>query len=193
MRFSILSFLGIFASLIVMSGCGQMKSGGDASSATAASVQYTRPQSLPTGVILVGDLGVASTVLRHVDSSKLNKQLQSTSGSQATGLTINIIWDASVANAPAGFQSVVQQVAQFYESQFSNPITLNITVGWGEIQESTLGSSSIGESESYMQSFNYSDIVAAFTRECVIRCSIDRCPVVSECGTGRRLLLLEHC
>ena len=86
------------------------------------------------------------------------------SGEQSSGLVINIIWDSSVSNAPAAFKSVVESVVQFYESEFSNPVTLNIDVGWGEVAGSTLTSGSLGESENYVQSFSYSQILAALTQ-----------------------------
>ena len=79
------------------------------------------------------------------------------------GLVINIIWDSSVANAPAAFKSVVESVVQFYESEFSNPVTLNIDVGWGEVAGTPV-TTALGESESYLESFSYSQIVSALTQ-----------------------------
>jgi hypothetical protein len=46
---------------------------------------------------------------------------------------INLIFNASVNNAPPGFVQAVQNAAAQIESQFSDSITVNITVGWGEI------------------------------------------------------------
>ena len=57
-----------------------------------------------------------------------------------------------------------KSVVQFYESEFSNPVTLNIDVGWGEVAGSPLASGSLGESENYVQSFSYSQILAALTQ-----------------------------
>jgi hypothetical protein len=48
-------------------------------------------------------------------------------------LVINLIPDASVANAPVGFWSAMTAAAQFFDNTFSDPITVNITVGWEEI------------------------------------------------------------
>ena len=55
-------------------------------------------------------------------------------------------------------------MVQFYESEFSNPITLNIDVGWGEIAGSAMGAGSLGTSISYVQSFDYSQILAALSQ-----------------------------
>ena len=46
---------------------------------------------------------------------------------------INVVYDASVANAPAGFTQAVANVVAFYESDFSTPVTITIDVGYGEV------------------------------------------------------------
>jgi len=127
--------------------------------------------TLPSGIVLLGDAGATSASLMQADSAALSGtgaasgSLQSVAGgTQSTGLNINIIWDSSVANAPAAFKSVVESVVQFYESEFSNPVTLNINVGWGEVGGSPLGSSDLGESESFLEPFSYSQIVSALTQ-----------------------------
>jgi hypothetical protein len=126
--------------------------------------------TLPTGIVEVGDLGSVATPLAYLNSSQSGQSGTGTSGSvqvasgqQSAGLTINIIWDSSVANAPAGFESVVESVVQFYESEFSNPVTLNINVGWGEVAGSPV-TTDLGESESYLESFSYSKIVSALAQ-----------------------------
>jgi hypothetical protein len=129
----------------------------------------TLPTS-PTGIVEVGDLGSTAAPLTYVNSSQSGQSGSGTSGSaevtsgqQSAGLVINIIWDSSVANAPAAFKSVVESVVQFYESQFSNPVTLNIDVGWGEVAGTPV-TTALGESESYLQSFSYSQIVSALAQ-----------------------------
>jgi hypothetical protein len=126
--------------------------------------------TLPTGVVQVGDLGSAAAPLAYVNSSQsaqsgsgTSGSVQTVSGEQSAGLTINIIWDSSVANAPAGFESVVESVVQFYESEFSNPVTLNIDVGWGEVAGTSV-TTALGESQSYAESFSYSQIVSALAQ-----------------------------
>ena len=105
--------------------------------------------SIPT-ILTFGDLGEAPA------SEVLTTQI--VAGSSSSGLVINIIYDSSVSSAPAGFEAAVASVVQFYESEFTNPITLNIQVGWGEIDGQAVSSGSLGESESYIQSFSYSQI-----------------------------------
>ncbi len=81
-----------------------------------------------------------------------------------SGLVIDINWDTSVANAPSGFVTAVDSVASYYESHFSNPITITIDVGYGEIDGAPLGSGAVGESESYLTSVSYSSLEAALVK-----------------------------
>jgi len=128
------------------------------------------PPTLPSGIVEVGDFGSAAATLTYVNASQSTQTgsgtsgVQVTSGQQSAGLDINIIWDSSVANAPAGFKSVVESVVQFYESEFSNPVTLNINVGWGEVAGSSLGATDLGMSESFLESYSYSQIVSALAQ-----------------------------
>jgi hypothetical protein len=74
------------------------------------------------------------------------------------GLTINVTYDSSVNNAPAAFKTVVQQVVQFYASQFNDPVTINIAVGYGEVGGSSMGSGALGESSTYLMSATYQQL-----------------------------------
>ena len=56
-----------------------------------------------------------------------------TNAGNGQGLVINVVYDSSVANAPAGFTQTIANVVDFYESQFSTPVTITIDVGYGEI------------------------------------------------------------
>jgi autotransporter passenger strand-loop-strand repeat protein len=65
-----------------------------------------------------------------------------------SGLTINVTYDASVSgNVSAGaFRSGVDYVVSTFENLFTNGVTLNVTVGYGEENGLSLGSS-LGESQ----------------------------------------------
>lgn len=76
---------------------------------------------------------------------------------------INISWDASVSNAPAGFTTAVMKAVQFLESQFSNPVTINIDVGYGEVMGQALGGGVLGESLTYLSSVDYTSLTSALT------------------------------
>ena len=71
------------------------------------------------------------------------------------GFQIDLIWDSSVNSAPSGFVQDVTQSAAYLASQFSTREIINIHVGWGEINGSSLGSGALGESETngYLESF----------------------------------------
>lgn len=46
-------------------------------------------------------------------------------------MEINLIWDTSVCQAPAGFKQAIEAAAEVYQQFFSGNYTVNITVGWG--------------------------------------------------------------
>jgi hypothetical protein len=51
----------------------------------------------------------------------------------SAGLVINLLWDTSVASAPASFKTAIQAAASMIQQYVTTPITVNIAVGWGEI------------------------------------------------------------
>jgi len=77
-------------------------------------------------------------------------------------MQINITYDSSVDNAPAAFKTDVQYAVDFLDAAFSNSVTLNIDVGWGETNGSVLGPTDLGTSE-YAQAptYTYSQIIGA--------------------------------
>ena len=48
-------------------------------------------------------------------------------------MQINVTYDASVNNAGSQFIANVQSAVQFFESEFSSPVSINIDVGFGEV------------------------------------------------------------
>ena len=53
-------------------------------------------------------------------------------------LQLNLIYDGSVAAAPAAFKTAITFAADFLESLILNPITVNIQVGYGEYDNGAL-------------------------------------------------------
>jgi hypothetical protein len=86
-----------------------------------------------------------------------------TSKAGTSSFVINISWDASVANAPSAFVSGVLAAVQ--ESEFSNPITMNITVGYGEADGYTLGAGTLGANLSYLVQATYSAVRNALAND----------------------------
>ena len=62
-------------------------------------------------------------------------------------MNINFIYDPSVSNAPAGFITALNTVAQSASQTFTDPITINIRVGWGEFAGNLLPSNALGETD----------------------------------------------
>jgi hypothetical protein len=87
--------------------------------------------------------------------------LSSVSVGSAGGLVINLNFDSSVAKAPSGFTAAVTAAAQYYSNMFTDPITIAIDVGYGEVDGQSLGSGALGESLTYISSYNYSQVTAA--------------------------------
>lgn len=72
-------------------------------------------------------------------------------------LNFNVTYDTSVSSAPAGFTTSFQDAINYYDSTFTNPITIDLRVGWGEVGGSSLSSNALGESQIsglYATSFN---------------------------------------
>jgi hypothetical protein len=77
----------------------------------------------------------------------------------ASALTLSLLFDSSTSNAPPAFFTAVDTAAQFFETNFSDPITINIHVGWGSIDGENLDTDDIGQSKTNQQgSFTYSQI-----------------------------------
>jgi hypothetical protein len=60
----------------------------------------------------------------------------------AGGLQIDLIWDSSVSSAPSGFESAAIAAATEYTTMFSNPETITINVGYGEVGGSAIDAGS---------------------------------------------------
>ena len=81
--------------------------------------------------------------------------------SGSSGLVINVVFDASCANAPPGFEAGVEAVVSYFESHFSDPITITIDVGYGEVDGQPLGFGALAESGTVLTSVSYSALEAA--------------------------------
>jgi hypothetical protein len=77
-------------------------------------------------------------------------------------MLINLSYDASVNSAPAAFTAALNNAADFLDRLFVDPITINIDVGWGEINGQLLPSNALGESmTSSSPLYSYSQIKTA--------------------------------
>ena len=65
------------------------------------------------------------------------------------------------SSLPAGFVAAVDYVVNYLESVFTNPVTVNIDLGYGEIAGQSLFSGALDESETFIDPVSYSQAVAA--------------------------------
>jgi hypothetical protein len=76
-------------------------------------------------------------------------------------MNINLTFDSSTSKAPSGFFAAMNAVAQYFDSIFLNPITVNITVGYGSIDGQSLFSGALGESNTFFNQYSYSQVRGA--------------------------------
>ena len=64
----------------------------------------------------------------------------------ASGFKINLVWDATALAAPVAFRAAIQSAANILQQTFSNNITLNFSIGYGQVagQSLTNGSAAAG-------------------------------------------------
>lgn len=74
---------------------------------------------------------------------------------------INVNYDASVTSAPAGFKTAVAAAVTYLESEFTNPVTLNLTVGYGSVNGSALSAGNVGGSQTSYDLVSYANLQAA--------------------------------
>ncbi len=73
---------------------------------------------------------------------------------------------SSVNNAPAGFEAGVTAAVDYLDNEFTNPVTINIDVGYGEVNGRALGASDLGASEpSRLIPESYSTVRSALMAE----------------------------
>jgi hypothetical protein len=89
----------------------------------------------------------------------------STGSASASPFVINVVYDSSVNNAPAAFKADVAAAVSFFETHFTDHVTLNIDVGYGEVGGYTLGSGALGESLTYLSNYSYSQIKNALAAD----------------------------
>src|SRR6266851_10001296 len=79
------------------------------------------------------------------------------------GLVINFNFDSSVTNSPyaANIEAAAAAAATFFESTFSNPITITVNFGYGEVNGNSISSSALAQSTSNPGSFSYSQVKSA--------------------------------
>lgn len=108
-------------------------------------------------------------------------------------MKINFNYDTSVAQAPdpTAFKNAVQYVSNLYQSIFTNEVTININIGFGEINNYVMPKNSVGASlpSAYVGKYRYSDVQDALVAH---RVSAESLPSVDPTnGQGIQMNLAE--
>ncbi|MHB8527895.1 MAG: NF038122 family metalloprotease [Caulobacteraceae bacterium] len=82
-------------------------------------------------------------------------------------MKINVVFDSSASGAPAGFVQAVDAAAGFWDATITNPISITIDFGYGEIAGQSIGPGALAESESYGYYFTYSQVRAALAASAI--------------------------
>ena|SRR5580700_7578182 len=61
-------------------------------------------------------------------------------------MNLNVSFDQSVGSLPSGFVTAVNYVVNYFDNLFTNAVTINVAVGYGEIERQALASNALGES-----------------------------------------------
>ena len=80
-------------------------------------------------------------------------------------MEIDITYDLSVNNAPAAFKTDVMAAVQYLENEFTNNVTINIDVGYGEIDGQALAADDLGESLAEYFTASYASVRNALIAE----------------------------
>jgi Ca2+-binding RTX toxin-like protein len=100
-------------------------------------------------------------------------------------MLINLMYDNSVGSAPSGFETAVSAAAQALDSLITNPITVNIAVGYGEYDGAPLpvdvseGGSAAGLGLTYAQLEQYLQATASSAADTT---SVANLPAVDPTG-----------
>ena len=80
-------------------------------------------------------------------------------------LAFNITYDSSTSTAPAGFFTAFNYVAALYENAFSDPITINLQVGWGKINGANLGDGNRAQTANFQLPLTFAQVRDALSRD----------------------------
>jgi len=83
----------------------------------------------------------------------------------AGATSFNLTFDGSTVGAPAGFFTAFTDAVQFYQTTFVDPITINLVVGWGQIDGSPLRPGNIGQSLTNQTNVPYSSLLSALLHD----------------------------
>ena len=96
----------------------------------------------------------------------LGATLWCTRPARSAALTFNVTYDGTTATAPAGFFTAFSDAIQFLSAAYTDPVTINLQVGWGKINGNNLNPGNLGQSLTNQRgSFSYSQVKTALTND----------------------------
>jgi hypothetical protein len=84
---------------------------------------------------------------------------------RADATAFAVTFDPSTAAAPPGFFTALTSALQVYQSLYVDPITINLHVGWGDINNAPMSPGFIGQSLTNQQAFPYATVRTALTND----------------------------
>ena len=132
--------------------------GGPSTDLVAASGNSSNVSGATTNCAGVVHVDTAIAVASpSVQTAVTNASGQVTTLSQG-GLIINIIYDSSANSAPAAFKTAISYVVNLLEATFTDPVTINIDVGWGEVGGQALGGALGASIRAAAPAYTYSQV-----------------------------------
>src|SRR5262249_4199656 len=78
-----------------------------------------------------------------------------------TGLVFNLIYDQDVQSLPPGMTAALNSVTQFLSAHFTDSLTINLHVGFGEVRGHTIDQGALASSVTDYVPYTYSQIAGA--------------------------------
>jgi hypothetical protein len=135
------------ASVAERSSDGTPTTGGDLTPGAVVDVLASFGGSVSEATI--GGIGKTAVSASTMGSGGSEGAALGTTAVSGPDMTFEISWDASVASAPAAFETDVLAAFQFYANLFTNKVTLYYNVGYGEFDGIPLSSGDLGENEEF--------------------------------------------
>ena len=80
-------------------------------------------------------------------------------------MIINVTFDQSASKLPTGFEACVEAACNYYEHLFTNNVTINIHVGYGEVGGLPFYGPPSESSANFATGLNYSQLISALTAQ----------------------------
>ena len=132
-----------------------------------ASVFTLADPALDSGLLTVATFSSAQSFQPAATTDPISSATSESHGS-AAGLVILVNYDTSVTSLMtsnptlyADYTGAIATAVQFYESEITNPVTITLDLGWGEVHGSSIQSGAVGESAYQQGIFTYAQIYNA--------------------------------